>query len=87
MKKNISLFLILSGCIAVNAQTDLQKVETLLKKMTLEEKVGQMTQITLAIVAKGGWSNQDGSIDHAALKKAVVDYKFGYILNTTTNEI
>ena len=87
MKKNISLFLILSGCIAVNAQTDLQKAETLLKKMTLEEKVGQMTQITLAIVAKGGWSNQDGSLDPVALKKAVVDYKVGSILNTTAHAL
>ncbi|MFC0775825.1 glycoside hydrolase family 3 N-terminal domain-containing protein [Terrimonas alba] len=87
MKKNISLFLILSGCIAVNAQTDLQKAETLLKKMTLEEKVGQMTQITLAIVAKGGWGNQDGSLDPAALKKAIVDYKVGSILNTTAHAL
>lgn len=87
MKKNLSLFLILSGCIAVNAQTDLQKAETLLKKMTLEEKVGQMTQITLAIIAKGGWSNQDGSLDPVALKKAVVDYKVGSILNTTAHAL
>ena len=36
------------------AQTDAQKVDALLKKMTLEEKVGQMTQVTLAVIAKDG---------------------------------
>src|ERR1041384_2667436 len=67
------------------AQSDAQKVDALLKKMTLEEKVGQMTQVTLAVVAKNGWGNQDGSIDPAALKKAIEDYKVGSILNTTAH--
>ena len=55
------------------------------KKMTLEEKVGQMTQVTLAVIAKGGWGNEDGVLDPALLKKAVVDYKVGSILNTTAH--
>lgn len=58
-----------------------QKVKELLSKMTLEEKVGQMTQINLNVVLKGSYSNQDGSIDTAMLRKAVVDYKVGSILN------
>ncbi|MFI5155608.1 MAG: glycoside hydrolase family 3 protein, partial [Chitinophagales bacterium] len=61
------------------------KVETLLKQMTLEEKIGQMTQVTLAVVAQNGWGNQDGSLDTAALRKAIVDYKVGSILNTTAH--
>src|SRR5258705_13794391 len=65
--------------------TEKQKIESLIKKMTLEEKVGQMTQVTLAVVAKGGWGNQDGSLDPAALKKAIEDYKVGSILNTTAH--
>jgi len=69
----------------VNAQTDQQKAEILIKKMTLEEKVGQMTQVTIAVIAKGGGGNQDGSIDPAALKTAVVDHKVGSILNTTAH--
>ncbi|HLF65434.1 MAG TPA: glycoside hydrolase family 3 N-terminal domain-containing protein [Saprospiraceae bacterium] len=69
----------------LNAQSDLQKAETLLKTMTLEEKVGQMTQVTFAVIAKDGWGNQDGNIDPAALKKAVVDYHVGSILNTTAH--
>ncbi|MDP4261227.1 MAG: glycoside hydrolase family 3 N-terminal domain-containing protein [Bacteroidota bacterium] len=81
MKKLLFLFLISACCGQAGAQTDQQKAETLLKKMTLEEKVGQMTQVTIAVVAKGAWANQDGSLDPAALKKAVTDYKVGSILN------
>ena len=55
--------------------------------MTLEEKVGQMTQVTLAVVAKGGWANQDGSLDPVALKKAIEDYHVGSILNVTTHAV
>ena len=61
------------------------KVEALLKQMTLEEKIGQMTQVTLAVVAQNGWGNQDGSLDTAALRKAIVNYKVGSILNTTAH--
>ena len=87
MKYLRSLVLVLLTSSSLFAQTDQQKAETLLKKMTLEEKVGQMTQVTLAVVAKGGWANTDGSLDPAALKKAVVDYKVGSILNTTAHAL
>ena len=30
-----------------------QKIEALLKRMTLEEKVGQMTQLAIGMIAKG----------------------------------
>jgi beta-glucosidase len=62
-----------------------QKVEALLKQMTLDEKIGQMTQVALAVVAKGGGGNEDGALDPDALKKAVLDYKVGSILNTTVH--
>ncbi|MEI9807589.1 MAG: hypothetical protein WDO16_06720 [Bacteroidota bacterium] len=75
MKKILSLVFILAYCTGVTAQTDQQKAEALVKKMTLEEKVGQMTQVTFAVIAKGGWGNQDGAVDPAALKKAVIDHK------------
>ncbi len=74
----------------MNAQikiADKNNVDALLKKMTLEEKVGQMTQITLAVVAKNGWANTDGELDAALLKKAVVDYKVGSILNNTSHAL
>jgi beta-glucosidase len=61
------------------AQTDVQKVDALLKKMTLEEKVGQMTQVTLGVVCTA----QDGVLDTAKLRDAVVNHKVGSILNVT----
>ena len=87
MKKIIFLSFIIGYSIQLNAQTDKQKAEVLLKKMTLEEKVGQMTQVTFAVIAKGGWGNQDGTIDPDALKKAVIDHKVGSILNTTAHAL
>ncbi len=66
----------------MNAQTkngDQQKVAAILKQMTLEEKVGQMTQVTLGVVS----TVTDGVLDLANLKKAIVDYKVGSILNVT----
>ena len=85
MKKILALVFALCYYISVTAQSDQQKADALVKKMTLEEKVGQMTQVTLAVIAKGGWGNQDGALDAAQLKKAVVDYKVGSILNTTAH--
>jgi beta-glucosidase len=86
MKKRTLSMLAMAIAIASIAQqkvapknADVLKVDALLKQMTLEEKVGQMTQVTLAVIAKGAWANQDGALDAALLKKAVVDYKVGSI--------
>ena len=65
-----------------------EKVETTLKKMTLQEKIGQMTQLTLDVVTKGD------NIYHTAfplqLDEIMVDtvlrkYKVGSILNAPSN--
>ena len=56
-----------------------REVEDLLKKMTVEEKVGQMTQLEIGQITSGGDSNIQ--IDPAKLQKAIVDYKVGSILN------
>src|SRR5918993_4537831 len=56
-----------------------REVEALLKKMTLEEKVGQMTQLEIGQITSGGDSNIN--IDPAKLEKAIVQYKVGSILN------
>lgn len=85
MKKFFSVFCILTYSIILNAQTDLQKAKDLVKKMTVEEKVGQMTQVTIAVIAKGGWGDTEGNIDPAALKKAVADYHVGSILNVNSH--
>ena len=51
------------------------KVEKILKKMTLEEKVGQMTQLTTAVVANG--------LDITPLGDSLIrTYKIGSVLNT-----
>src|SRR5436190_826966 len=56
-----------------------QKIEDLLKRMTLEEKVGQMTQLTIGMITSG--SDQNIQIDPAKLDKAIVRYGVGSILN------
>lgn len=56
-----------------------QKIEALLKRMTLEEKVGQMTQLAIGMIASG--SDQNIKVDPAKLEKAIVKYGVGSILN------
>jgi beta-glucosidase len=58
-----------------------QKIEALLKRMTLEEKVGQMTQLAIGMISKG--QNQEIQIDPEKLEKAVVRYGVGSILNVS----
>src|ERR1700728_2752629 len=65
------------------SSSDVQKVETLLHQMTLDEKIGQMTQVTLGVVA----TSTDGVLDPAALTKAILDYKVGSILNVTNHAL
>ncbi|HTR32027.1 MAG TPA: glycoside hydrolase family 3 N-terminal domain-containing protein [Puia sp.] len=59
------------------------KIEDLLKKMTLDEKVGQMTQVTLGVVCTA----QDGVLDTGRLAAAVGKYKVGSILNVTNHAL
>jgi beta-glucosidase len=55
------------------------QIEALLRKMTTEEKVGQMTQLEIGQITSGSDSNI--AIDPAKLEKAIVQYKVGSILN------
>lgn len=55
-----------------------QKIEALLEKMTPEEKVGQMTQVTIDVVSRRGSPHQ---LDSAKLETAVSRYRVGSILN------
>jgi beta-glucosidase len=74
-----------AGCAAVQTHTkDKQmekKVNELLAKMTLQEKVGQMTQVTLEVVA--GQTGKDGwlALDKKKLQDAIVKHQVGSILN------
>ena len=86
MKKLITVLIGIIFSVTTFAQQtkiDLQKVETLLKQMTLEEKVGQMTQVRLAVFAKGGWGNLDGELDPALLKNADAIHGQTYTLGST----
>jgi beta-glucosidase len=56
-----------------------KELEDLLKRMTLEEKVGQMTQLEIGMITTG--SGNDIKVDPAKLEKAVVKYGVGSILN------
>ena len=65
-----------------------EKIEALLAEMSLEEKVGQMAQITLDVVGKG--ENRYSSfepleLDQEELRKALVEHHIGSILNTANN--
>ncbi len=61
-----------------------QKIDALLSQMTLEEKVGQMTQLTLDYVSMGKYfdGEKEMSIDPVKLDSAIMHYHVGSILNT-----
>ena len=54
-------------------------MEATLSKMTLEEKIGQMTE--LAIDVLGGFVDGEFQLDEAKLRKAIAEYKVGSFLN------
>ncbi len=58
-----------------------QRIDALLARMTLEEKVGQMTQLAIGMIITG--RDQDAKIDQAKLEKAIVKYGVGSILNVS----
>jgi beta-glucosidase len=75
----------MAGCAGVRTKTaDKQmekKIDKLLAKMTLQEKVGQMTQVTLEVVA--GQTGKDGrlALDTKKLQDAIINHQVGSILN------
>lgn len=85
MNKNVRLLVLLMG-IVLQAQAQQKinpviekKVDALLKQMTLEEKVGQMAQVS--IESLGSMQGPVFSFS-GKLKDAVVNYKIGSVLNT-----
>lgn len=58
-------------------------LDSLMAKMSVEEKVGQMTQIDLGVIAEGGICalKQPQQINLAKLREAITKYKIGSILN------
>ena len=59
-----------------------KKVKNLLSQMSLEEKIGQMTQVTIETMAKQhGTATQHFEYDIDKMKDAIVKYHVGSILN------
>ncbi|KQM69300.1 hypothetical protein ASE74_04625 [Pedobacter sp. Leaf216] len=86
MKNYFFVVAIIASFIDLKAQkveSNQKKVEAILAKMTLEEKVGQMTQITLGVIG----TQTDGELNTEALKNAVIKHKVGSILNVTNHAL
>lgn len=82
----IALFLLTFLPVVLFAQkTDKEikdEVQKLVGKMTLEEKVGQMTQLTIqAVSKKQGNKDQHHELDLQKLEEVIVKYHVGSILN------
>ncbi|MDR3693676.1 glycoside hydrolase family 3 N-terminal domain-containing protein [Mucilaginibacter sp.] len=82
----ITAFLFLNALfLSVQAQTTVsetdKKVDALIAKMTLEEKVGQMTEVTSDVVSTT--TNGVHEIDPAKIKEAILKYHVGSILNVS----
>ena len=56
-----------------------ERVEQTLSKMTLEEKIGQMTQLNIDVLGEG--VGDDFQLDEQKLHEAIAVYKVGSILN------
>ncbi len=76
------LTLIISG-FALQAQSQDAEIEAILKQMSIEEKVGQMTQLNLDVVCEGGIYKlvEPHHLDPVKLREALVKYHVGSILN------
>ena len=85
----IFILILFFSCTNQNLKSDIdQKVDDIISQMTLEEKVGQMTQINLTVIAKGPnkWeSSFPMEIDDNKANRALVEFKVGSVLNTINN--
>lgn len=86
--KNVLLKIVFFFLIVFNIFSNLYAqsktdIDVLLSKMTIEEKVGQMTQLNLDVICEGGIYNlvEPHHIDKGKLNKALIEYHVGSILN------
>ncbi|WP_418696846.1 glycoside hydrolase family 3 N-terminal domain-containing protein [Bacteroides sp.] len=95
MNKKLILSLALSGLVlTATAQTTVapaipkdekieQQIETLLKKMTLDEKIGQMCELEIGVLQDRKADPSNGyQLSEAILDSVIGKYKIGSILNT-----
>lgn len=84
----LSITFLLLSCTKQSTNGVDKEVEAIIAQMSLEEKVGQMAQITLDVIGNGKDIHESKvpfEIDSARLYKALVKYHVGSILNTTNN--
>ncbi|MEM7755309.1 MAG: glycoside hydrolase family 3 N-terminal domain-containing protein [Planctomycetota bacterium] len=77
------------GCAAslASAQSS-QRVESLLEAMTLEEKAGQMVQVTVGtLTTSDDPHSQSTELDMAKVRELIVDKHIGSILNTFERDL
>lgn len=85
--KNYLAIILMSAVLEsdVSAQESNEAVENqvraLLAQMTLEEKIGQMTQIDFSVISVADGQDAENPIDPAKLEEALLQYHVGSILN------
>ncbi|MDZ7338778.1 MAG: glycoside hydrolase family 3 C-terminal domain-containing protein [candidate division KSB1 bacterium] len=78
----VSLAMVTQACFGASRTGLSPLVTELLGRMSLEEKVGQMTQISLELVCKGyPLTREPLEIDPESLRRALLEYHVGSILN------
>ncbi|MDR2361381.1 MAG: glycoside hydrolase family 3 C-terminal domain-containing protein [Prevotellaceae bacterium] len=89
MKKTFFIITVatLSACAPQSQNSIDRQAAELVAQMTLEEKIGQMAQITIDVVCKGEDTPPAGTLelDMDKLYDAVVNYHVGSILNAPNN--
>ena len=87
MKNRISIALIVlaaaSSSVRAQTQSGLEsRIDSLLGRMTLEEKVGEMTQLTIQVVGSTrGTPDTVQQVDSVKLDNALLDHHVGSLLN------
>lgn len=56
-----------------------KKIDAVISRMTLDEKVGQMTELAIDVV--GDWTDEGFILNEEKLRKVIAGYKVGSILN------
>jgi len=86
----ILLIFILSSCTIQEKKNEVDnKIDQLISQMTLEEKIGQMAQINITVITDGPdkWNSYEPlTLDTEKVKKAILKYKIGSVLNTANNQ-
>ncbi len=87
MNKSIIIFILfpfmLWQCGTKTNESAKSKAQALLSQMTLEEKAGQMTQLTIEMISKGEGFNLEKphALDNSKLQNIIVNLGIGSILN------